>query len=190
MIHRFLRPLAFALALSAAGGLHALEVAGVRLPDSVDAAGQTLVLNGAGVRTRMFFKVYVAALYVPARTAVSADVVGSSAPRRVDLHLLREVGADTLAKALRDGVAQNHVAAEVTALAPRLEQLEAIMRGIGAARAGDVIGLSFSAAGVEISHNGQLRGSVPDPALARALLRVWLGEQPVDPVLKKALLGG
>ena len=190
MIKGLLRGFALLAALVAATGGQAAEVAGVRLPDSIDVAGQRLVLNGAGLRTRMFFKVYVAALYLPARSASAADVVGANAPRRVNLHLLREVGADSLVKALREGVAQNHAAAEVAALAPRLDQLEASMRGIGAGRAGDVISLDFSVTGVEVAYNGQPRGGVPDAALARALLRVWLGEQPVDPALKKALLGG
>lgn len=186
----FLRALALAAALCQTAALHAAELAGVRLPDSVDSAGQHLVLNGAGLRTRLFFKVYVAALYVPARTASAADVIGSNAPRRVNLHMLRDVNADTLAKALREGITRNHATAEVVALGPRLDQLEAVMRGIGASRTGDVIGLDFSASGVEVSYNGQARGSVADSTLARALLRVWLGEQPVEPALKKALLGG
>lgn len=190
MIKFFLRALTLASALLAAGGLHAGEVAGVRLPDSVDGASQRLVLNGAGLRTRLFFKVYVAALYLPAPTAQAADVIGSNAPRRVNLHLLREVDADTLAKALREGIAQNHATAEVAALAPRLDQFESIMRGIGVSRPGDLISLDFSASGVDVGYNGQPRGSVPDTAFARALLRVWLGERPVDPALKKALLGG
>lgn len=190
MIKTFLRAYVLAATLAVACGLQAAEVAGVRLPDTVDAAGQHLVLNGAGLRTRLFFKVYVAALYVPARTASAADVVGSNAPRRVALHLLREVDADTLAKALREGIAKNHATAELAALAPRLDQFEAIMRGIGASRAGDVISLDFSAAGVEVGQNGQPRGGVPDSTFARALLRVWLGEQPVDAALKKGLLGG
>lgn len=190
MSRKLLRALAFTAVLCQSAALHAVEVAGVRLPDSLDRAGQSLVLNGAGLRTRLFFKVYVAALYVPARTTSAADVIGSNAPRRVNLHMLREVDADTLSKALRDGIASNHATAEVAALGPRLDQLEAVMRGIGASRAGDVISLDFSTAGVEVAYNGQPRGGVADSTLARALLRVWLGEQPVEPKLKKALLGG
>lgn len=190
MIAKFWRAAVLAASLAAGSGGQAAEVAGVRLPESVQSAGQVLVLNGAGLRTRLLFKVYVAALYVPARTNSAADVIGSSAPRRVSLHLLREVEADALARALREGIARNHATAEVAALTPRLDQLESIMRGIGTTKAGDTVGLDFSAGGVEVSLNGQARGAVADSTLARALLRVWLGEQPVDPALKQGLLGG
>lgn len=190
MTAKFWRVAVLAASLAAGCCVQAAEVAGVRLPESVQSAGQTLVLNGAGLRTRLLFKVYVAALYVPARTSSAADVVGGSGPRRIGLHMLREVNADSLVKALREGIARNHAAAEVTALAPRLDQFERIMRGIGTTRAGDTVGLDFSVGGVEVSLNGQSRGGVPDATLARALLRVWLGEQPVDPALKQGLLGG
>jgi len=43
---------------------HSLEVKGVKVDESVQVGVNTLVLNGAGVRTKMMFKVYVAALYL------------------------------------------------------------------------------------------------------------------------------
>jgi hypothetical protein len=35
----------------------ALEIGGVQLPDSVNVAGEKLTLNGAGLRTKLFFKI-------------------------------------------------------------------------------------------------------------------------------------
>ena len=46
------------------GVLLAVEVGGVKLPDTVSADGKTLKFNGAGIRKKAIFKVYVAALYV------------------------------------------------------------------------------------------------------------------------------
>jgi long-chain acyl-CoA synthetase len=37
--------------------------------------------------------------------------------------------------------------------------------------------------------NSEARGKVANAAFARALLKVWLGDNPVDASLKKALLG-
>ena len=45
----------------------AAEVGGVKLDDKASVGGKELVLNGAGVRTRAIFKVYVGSLYLPAK---------------------------------------------------------------------------------------------------------------------------
>jgi len=79
----------------------ALEVAGVKLDDKVAVSDKELVLNGAGVRTRAIFKVYVAALYVPSRTSDAAAVLAAT-PRRIELRLLRTLSSDQLVDALND----------------------------------------------------------------------------------------
>ena len=56
-------------------------------------------------------------------------------------------------------------------------------------REGDTIAIDFSADGVAVELNGEARGKVAGAGFARALLKVWLGEKPVDASLKKALLG-
>ena len=53
------------LALSARGA----EVAGIQIPEGVNVAGSELKLNGAGIRTRAVFKVYVGALYLAEKKA-------------------------------------------------------------------------------------------------------------------------
>ena len=54
-----------------AGTAMAAEVGGVKLDDKASVGGQELVLNGAGIRTRAVFKVYVGSLYVPAKAATT-----------------------------------------------------------------------------------------------------------------------
>ena len=79
------------LCITSMGAL-AAEVAGVKLDDKMTVGGQELVLNGAGIRTKLMFKVYVGSLYVPAK-ATSAGAVYAKAPRRVQLNMLRDVTA-------------------------------------------------------------------------------------------------
>ena len=62
------------------GAAQAAEVEGVKLADKVQVGGAELVLNGAGVRTRVFFKVYVGALYLRAKsTAATTSAVRRAA---------------------------------------------------------------------------------------------------------------
>jgi long-chain acyl-CoA synthetase len=169
---------------------HAAEVAGVKIEDRIQVSGQELVLNGAGLRTRFFIKVYVGALYTGQKATTPAGLIDSTAPRRMVLRMLRDMDADTLYGALDEGLRNNLIPAEMTELKPQSEQLGTLMKGIGAVKEGDAIAIDFGSSGIEIGLNGRSRGRVEGAAFARALLKVWLGDNPADAALKKGLLGG
>lgn len=182
--------LVLAACLTAAPALAAdMDVAGVRLPAQLSEGGHALVLNGAGLRTKFVVKVYVAALYASARSQDAATLINSNDPRRMRLQLLRDVDSKSLDAALQEGLRDNTPKQELAALQPSAARLSALMAEIGSAREGDVIDLDFDARGVTITDNGKQRGRIDDPAFGRALLRVWLGNDPAQSSLKKALLG-
>lgn len=184
------RQAALIAALLAAPGLHAAEVAGLRIDDTVRIGNSELVLNGAGVRSKFFVKVYVGALYVDKRSNTPAVIYDNPQPRRMALRLLRDLDAASLQSALEEGLKNNLSVAEWTAVEPQAAQLGSIMKAIGKVREGDTIAIDFTGDGVAVALNGEARGKVAGGVFARALLRVWLGEHPADASLKKALLGG
>jgi long-chain acyl-CoA synthetase len=173
----------FAVAASAA------EVGGVKLDDRASVAGRDLVLNGAGVRSRAIFKVYVGSLYLPAKAADLGAVLASS-PRRVQLNLLRNLSGDQLVDALVDGLRDNNSEQELAAVKAQTDQMVSIMKGFGEVREGHVVTLDFAEGATRIAHNGQARGTIPGEAFNAALTKVWLGDKPVQADLKKAMLGG
>jgi long-chain acyl-CoA synthetase len=166
-----------------------MDVAGVRVPEQLSEGGHALVLNGAGVRTKFVVKVYVAALYATARSSDSAALVNSAEPRRMRLQLLRDVDSKSLDDALQEGLRDNTPKQELAALKAPADRLSRLMAEIGTAKTGDVVDLDFDARGVTVSGNGKQLGRVDSPEFARALLRVWLGDNPAQASLKKALLG-
>jgi hypothetical protein len=167
------------------------EVAGVKIPDAEQVAGATLVLNGAGLRKRAFFQVYAAGLFLPRKAAGAAEAIGAAGPKRVAIHMLRDVDAATFTAALEDGMRDNHGEAEFKAMEPRLKQLAAIMSELKEAKEGMRITLDWlPAAGTVVTVNGKPAGSpIAGEDFYRALLRIWLGENPVQADLKRALLG-
>jgi long-chain acyl-CoA synthetase len=168
----------------------AAEVSGVKVDDKVTVGGQELVLNGAGMRTRLFIKVYVGALYVPQKTGNLQGVIGRNQPRRMALALQRDVGADQLLEALRAGLADNNSQADLDAIKPQVEQFAAIFKSVGEAKAGQMIVIDYTPAdGTRISLDGAVKGDIAGEAFNKALLSTWLGEKPVQDSLKKALLG-
>ena len=175
--------------LALAAGVHAVEVAGVAIPDKANVGGQDLVLNGAGVRSRMVFKVYVGSLYVPAKTKTAADVY-AKAPRRVQLNMLRDVTSDQMVDALTEGLNQANSAAEAGAVKAQMAELAAILKSIGQLKEGNVLAFDFVDGGTRVSLNGQAKGTIAGDAFNKALFNAWLGDKPVQDDLKKAMLGG
>lgn len=167
----------------------AVEVGGVSIADKASVGGQELVLNGAGVRTRAFFKVYVGALYLPAKARTSAEVLAKS-PRRIQLTLLRNLSPDQLIDALVDGLKANNGEAELAALKAQQEQMVATMKAFGDVKEKDVVTLDAVNGATEIGLNGQKKATIPGDAFAAALTKVWLGDKPAQDDLKKAMLGG
>ena len=175
--------------LAFAASVHAADVAGVNIPDKANVGGQDLVLNGAGVRTRAIFKVYVGSLYVPAKVKSAADVYAKS-PRRVQLNMLRDVGSDQMIEALSEGLNQANSPADAGAVKAQMAELAAILKGIGQLKEGNVLAFDFVDGGTRVSLNGQAKGTVAGDAFNKALLNAWLGDKPVQDDLRKAMLGG
>jgi Chalcone isomerase-like len=178
------------LALFAVPAL-AAEVAGVQVEESIKLETSELVLNGAGLRTKAFFKVYVAGLYLAAKKTSAEDVLTLPGAKRVSMRLMRDLSAKQLTDALDEGFRDNTPAAEQEPLKGRLAELIAIMNALQSAKEGDVITLDWlPGTGTRVMLNSEPKGkAIAGEDFYRALLRIWLGENPVSGTLKKALLG-
>jgi hypothetical protein len=176
-----------------------LRIEGRAIARRVQVAGTELRLNGAGVRAVAWFKAFVAALYLGQRAGSAAEAISAPGPKRLQMHMLAEVPAAELSKALRRGVMRNLPAAERDPLAVPVEVLAARIDAIGTLRKGDVLDLDWDPTrGVVLSLNGTLRGVERDPgreppalshpALYPAVLRAFIGGRPYDERLKAGLL--
>ncbi len=186
-----MRPLLAVLLLVAAPAVLAADVAGVKFEDRTRVADADLVLNGAGLRKRAFFQVYAMALYLAEKKAAAPDAISLAGPKRVAIHMLRDVDAATFTEALTDGMRANHDEAAMKLLEPRVAQLGAIMAELKEAKKGMAILLDWQlVTGTVVTVDGKPRGKpIEGEDFFRALLRIWLGEKPVQDDLKRALLG-
>jgi len=178
-------------ALLAASNVFGAEVSGVRLEDKTGVESRELVLNGAGVRKKFFINVYVIGLYLPEKARAAAAVLQMPGPKRAEIHMLRNVDADTFTEALLEGLRDNHSDAEYKALEPRAKELAAIMAELKEAKKGMTIALDWTGEATRLVADGKPAGKpIAGEDFYRALLRIWIGDQPVNDELKKALLGG
>ncbi len=170
----------------------AREVAGVALPETLSLHNDAtpLALNGAGVRRKFFFKIYVGALYLPRRATTAEAVFAQTGPKRVRMVFLYDtVSREKLAEGWNDGFAANQDSAALTRLRARLDRFNALFPDL---RRGDVVDLDYLPARetTEVWINNVLAGSIDGADFNRALLAVWLGAEPADETLRAALLGG
>lgn len=190
-LRRLLRPALLATALTLAPPASAIDVAGVHFDDKTSLGGTELVLNGAALRTRFMLKIYAIGLYLP-RSSNTADAVSASGgPKRIQITTLRDLGASEFADALVDGLKRNHSEAELARLQPRVDEFRNAIIALKSTPAGSQIRLEWlPGSGTRLSVGNEARGKdIPGEDFYRALLRIWIGEKPVDADLKNALLG-
>jgi hypothetical protein len=180
-----------ALALAFALPASAVEIAGVRLDDTTQVAGAPLKLNGAGIRTKIVFKVYVAGLYLSDKKTAVADVLSAQGPRRMQLVMLRDLSAADFTEALMKGLQNNTSSTELTHLSAQTTQLSQILAAAGNVKKGDTLLLDWLPnEGTVATLNGKRMGApIADVSFYNALLRIWLGDKPADDTLKGQLLG-
>ena len=169
----------------------AMEIGGVRFPETASIAGHPVALNGAALRSWATMRIYAIGLYLPERKATAADALSGSGPKRITLALLRDTSARELTDALVEGMRENHSHAEVDHFQPRMQRLAGVMTAVGVARRGSQITMDFvPGRGTAFALNGERKGeTIEGEDFFAALLRIWLGEHPPNAALKEALLG-
>jgi Chalcone isomerase-like len=199
----FTRPLAktsaavlMALSLMSAlvapsAGATTLDVAGVKLEETVNLRGSPVVLNGAGVRYKAVFKVYVAALYLEKKVSTPEEVLALTGKKRVSVTMLRDIDANELGKLFTKGISDNAPKADFSKLIPGLTKTGEVFGSLKKLNTGDEftidyvpgIGTTFWVKGV------QMLTPVAEPEYFNAVVRIWLGSNPADWKLKDAMLG-
>jgi hypothetical protein len=180
--------LALSVALVAGSAL-AGECAGVTLPDSVSVDGKALVLNGMGLREATVFKVdvYVAALYVEHRSADAALLVNGEQLKQLRIHFVRNVSREDMQENMERAVRAG-AGAKFPALEARFNQLKSWLPAL---RAGEEFIVTYRPnVGIDVVHGTRSLGPIAGKDYADAVFRIWLGDYPPTPELKRGLLGG
>ncbi len=189
---RHLRWIAFVLMTTTASvAMAATEVDGVRVDDEATVAAQKLVLNGAGIRTRLLFKVYVAALYLPQKKDNTKDILALPGAKRVTVTMLREVSSDELGQALVTGIRKNATPEETRRFAPQMASMSDIFARIPKLKKGEFFSVDWiPGSGTVVVVDGKpVADPISDQAFYDTILKIWLGDEPTDSALKTAMLG-
>ncbi len=185
--------LALALVLAALPLRAQITVEGGHIyPATVEVADRTLQLSGAGYRGVRIYRGYAAALYLQRKASTSAEALAQDGPKRIQMVMLIDVPAIEFAKAFDKYVARNTPAAEMPALRERMARFDALIEALGTVQKNDVVDLDYvPERGLVFKVNGKLQGEpIPGADLYGGLMRIFIGDRPVDKEMKIGMLGG
>ncbi|MFZ2309772.1 MAG: chalcone isomerase family protein [Rhodoferax sp.] len=191
---RFSKPLlagALALFLGASALAATIDIAGVKVEDSATVAGTKLQLNGAGIRYKGPFKVYVAELYTSKKVTSLDELIASPGPKRMTLVMTRDIDAGPFGKLLTRGMEDNNPKAEMSKLVPGLMKMSEIFTANKNFVPGDTIHMDWiPGTGLVIFARGKVQAEpFKEPEFFKALMGIWLGPSPAYWKLKDNLLG-
>lgn len=180
--------LAAALLVSCSAAL-ALSIANVTLDDKIVIDNAELQLNGAGLRKKLFIKLYVGSLYSSNPGNDAQALIEADEAMMIRLHILSDLlTRDKMIKALLDGFEKStggntqYIQAQIDQLVD--SQQEKI-------RPGDSFSVFYHPdSGTQVLRNGDLVTTIEGLEFKKALFGIWLSDNPVQASLKKAMLGG
>jgi hypothetical protein len=166
------------------------EVAGVKFEDKTSLGGSELILNGAGLRTKLLFKVYAIGLYLPAKTDAVTNILTGKGNKRIQIVTLRDLSAEQLAEALEKGVEDNNSAGDLAKIKARLDEFRASLLAMEKIPEKTEIRIEWNGGATQVFMNGIQKGKdIPGEDFYQALLKIWLGDKPAQADLKDVLLG-
>ena len=181
-----------AMAVTLAFPAHAIDINGVKIEETVNVGGKTLVLNGAGQRQILVIKVYIIGLYTEKKSTNAAELLASSGAKRVTLYIQRTINSDEFGQLFITSMSKNSTKEEKAKVVNQTSKFGEIFADLGEVKKGDVIWLDWIPGKGTVTYlNGKQAGDImPDYAFYQSVMRIWLGEYPPQANLKPALLGG
>src|SRR5450830_328675 len=118
---------------------NATEVAGIKFDETAQVANTELKLNGAGIRYKAIFKVYVAGLYLKEKKTAVKDILSSEGTRRVTIVMLRDLSSEDFSRGFMQGIQKNTEKAEKVKLTSQFLRLGELFASIPELKKGDVM---------------------------------------------------
>lgn len=182
---------AMLLAGLAWGAQAAVELEGVRVDESVTASGAHLVLNGAAVRKRGFFKTDVTALYLTEKSTSPDAVYHPKGPTRIVLYLLRDIPTSLASRFFVSDFKQVATDAEFRLLINEVGRTGQLYGNLNRIAKGDVVVMDYAPGkGLTVNFNGKPMTDTPwkNELYIEVYMRMFVGGTVPDD-FRKGLLG-
>ncbi len=163
---------------------------GVTLPAGMKADNTDLVLNGGGIRKKLFFKLYTAGLYLPAKSKNANEILTTDKAAGFRMVITSGViNSSNMSEAITEGF-EKSLKGNTAPFKAKIDQLISAFKS-EEIKEGDIFDIVYlPGTGVKASKNGKLKSTIAGLDFKKALFGIWISEDPVDADLKTALLGG
>lgn len=170
-------------------GYAQMTVNGVSLPAKLKTSSTEFTLNGAGVRKKAFFKVYVLGLFLREKNKDAADIIKANEEMAVRLQITSSVvSSGNMSSAIKEGF-EKSLKGNYNAMKPKIEAFIEIFSK-DEIKEGDVFLLDYVPnVGLKSFKNGKLLATTEGEDFKKGLFGIWLGPDPVDSGLKTSILG-
>lgn len=167
----------------------AVNIAGIDVKENFITADKKMILNGAGIRKKLFFKLYVGSLYLPEKSRDAAAIVEGNENMAIELNIISKlITSSKLKEALEEGFSTVE-SEKLELIKDRLKIFTGIFEG-GKVKSGDVFTFNYIDGKVETYKNGEHILTTEGQDFKEALFGIWLGERAIDKGLKAEMLGG
>lgn len=164
------------------------EVGDATLPNTMTIEGAELALNGAGMREKLWIDLYAGGLYLNSKSKDATAIINADETMVMKLHIVSGlVSKEKMVDAVNDGFDAS-MRGNIAPLADKIEKFkgffsEEIVKG-------NVFDIAYiKGKGSVVYKNGKEVGVIEGMDFKKALFGIWLGKEPADKDLKKAMLG-
>lgn len=167
---------------------YAKEIGGINMPDNIAVGNDTLLLNGAGIRTKFFIKAYVGGLFLKKKSGDANAIMNADEPMAIKLHITSGmITSDKMKEIVMEGF-QNSTNGNMAPYKDRIDPFIAVFKDNISNN--DVYDLIYiPGEGTKAYKNKVLKSTTKGLDFKKILFGIWLCDKPADKGLKSLMLG-
>jgi len=171
-----------------APSVYAVEVGGKNLPDTITLGNDTLVLNGAGVREKWFMDIYACGLYLKNKSSDANQIMSADEPMVIRMVVISGLMTqEKMVAALNEGF-EKSTGGNIDAFRDKIDKY--IAGHAGEIVADNVIEYQYiPGEGISVFRNGEKRTTINGLDFKKAVVGIWLCDEPAQESLKEKMLG-
>lgn len=164
-------------------------IEGVKVEGTLKVGDKTLSLNGAGLREKIVFDLYVGGLYTTTKSSDAGKIIYADEHMAITLDIVSDlVTQEKMIEAVSEGFEKSSTSKQRKELKPQIDSFIAMFSQ--PIVKGNEFELAYiPGTGTVVSKNGKQLGTIAGMDFKKALFGIWLGSNPADKDLKKGLLG-
>jgi hypothetical protein len=163
---------------------YAKEIGGINMPGSLAAGKNTLMLNGAGVRTKFFIKAYAIGLYLKQKNSNAGAILNADEPMAIKLIITSSM---ITSDKMKDSTMEGFQRSTNGNMGPYKKQIDTFISVFAdSIKEKDVYDMIYiPGEGTKVYKNGILKNTAKGLDFKKVLFGIWIGDAPMDGNLTK-----